>query len=67
MCGVVPYVGSGKQDSAAGHVVPNTYCDFCLGDADENKTTASAEGLISCSDCGRSGMPPLLINTLFLE
>ena len=33
----------------------NNYCDFCLGDAAENKKTKSAEELVSCSDCGRSG------------
>ena len=33
----------------------NNYCDFCLGDATENKKTISAEELVSCSDCGRSG------------
>ena len=31
------------------------YCDFCLGDADNNKKTGTAEELIGCSECGRSG------------
>merc|ERR1712013_261211 len=32
------------------------YCDFCLGDADNNKKTGTAEELIGCSECGRSGV-----------
>ncbi|KAF5394926.1 PHD-finger [Paragonimus heterotremus] len=28
-------------------------CDFCLGDVRLNKKTGSAEGMLSCSDCGR--------------
>lgn len=39
---------------------PSKYCDFCLGDSDENKKTASAEKMISCSDCGRSAHPTCL-------
>ena len=31
------------------------YCDFCLGDASENKKTREAEELVSCAECGRSG------------
>lgn len=31
------------------------YCDFCLGDAQENKKIGQSEELVSCSDCGRSG------------
>eukprot|EP00794_Sanderia_malayensis_P020399 gene20399-22412_t len=38
----------------------NPYCDFCLGDAGENKKTGIKEELISCSDCGRSGHPSCL-------
>nr|XP_018669421.1 zinc finger protein isoform X1 [Ciona intestinalis] len=38
----------------------NNYCDFCLGDADENKKTGESEELVSCSDCGRSGHPTCL-------
>lgn len=34
---------------------PSPYCDFCLGDARENKKTGGQEELVSCSDCGRSG------------
>uniref|UniRef100_A0AAG5D9Z0 DPF1-3 N-terminal domain-containing protein n=1 Tax=Anopheles atroparvus TaxID=41427 RepID=A0AAG5D9Z0_ANOAO len=40
--------------------VPSPYCDFCLGDARENKKTLEPEELVSCSDCGRSGHPSLL-------
>lgn len=37
-------------------VQPSLYCDFCLGDAGENKKSGSPEELVSCSDCGRSGI-----------
>ncbi|XP_058054450.1 zinc finger protein ubi-d4 [Anopheles bellator] len=40
--------------------VPSPYCDFCLGDARENKKTLEPEELVSCSDCGRSGHPSCL-------
>jgi len=36
------------------------YCDFCLGDSDNNKKTGTAEELIACSECGRSGHPTCL-------
>lgn len=36
------------------------YCDFCLGDVNENKKTHEPEELVSCSDCGRSGHPSCL-------
>ncbi|XP_055919968.1 zinc finger protein ubi-d4 B [Eupeodes corollae] len=39
---------------------PSPYCDFCLGDARENKKTNLPEELVSCSDCGRSGHPTCL-------
>ncbi|XP_025836795.1 zinc finger protein ubi-d4 A-like isoform X2 [Agrilus planipennis] len=39
---------------------PSPYCDFCLGDARENKKTGGSEELVSCSDCGRSGHPSCL-------
>jgi hypothetical protein len=43
---------------------PSPYCDFCLGDAQENKKTGTSEELVSCSDCGRSGKqqqsPPVI-------
>ncbi|XP_059483903.1 zinc finger protein DPF3-like isoform X1 [Neocloeon triangulifer] len=39
---------------------PSPYCDFCLGDANENKKTGTSEELVSCSDCGRSGHPSCL-------
>ncbi|XP_058805770.1 zinc finger protein ubi-d4 A-like isoform X2 [Phymastichus coffea] len=41
-------------------VNPSPYCDFCLGDARENKKTGGSEELVSCSDCGRSGHPTCL-------
>ena len=34
---------------------PSPYCDFCLGDATENKKSGHPEELVSCADCGRSG------------
>ena len=36
-------------------VKPSGYCDFCLGDASENKKTGKPEELVSCAECGRSG------------
>lgn len=39
---------------------PSLYCDFCLGDASQNKKTGSPEELVSCADCGRSGHPSCL-------
>ncbi|KAJ9588352.1 hypothetical protein L9F63_018278, partial [Diploptera punctata] len=53
-CGMVliPIMpGSEEKERAA----PSPYCDFCLGDAQENKKTGQSEELVSCSDCGRSG------------
>ncbi|GAB0092191.1 d4 [Sergentomyia squamirostris] len=43
-----------------GKVAASPYCDFCLGDARENKKTGTPEELVSCSDCGRSGHPTCL-------
>lgn len=34
----------------------STFCDICLGDCNENKKTAKPEQLVSCHDCGRSGL-----------
>uniref|UniRef100_A0A1A7Z3Y1 D4, zinc and double PHD fingers, family 3 n=1 Tax=Iconisemion striatum TaxID=60296 RepID=A0A1A7Z3Y1_9TELE len=48
------------QKSSDGTVIPNDYCDFCLGDQDSNRKTGQAEELVSCSDCGRSGHPTCL-------
>lgn len=39
-----------------GLALPNNYCDFCLGDSKINKKTGQPEELVSCSDCGRSGI-----------
>ena len=44
-----------KRDISA-----NNYCDFCLGDSEENKKSNQPEELVSCSDCGRSGECPLI-------
>lgn len=42
-----------------GLALPNDYCDFCLGDSTLNQKTGQSEELVSCSDCGRSGMNAL--------
>ncbi|XP_053984303.1 protein piccolo isoform X3 [Hylaeus volcanicus] len=47
----------GNNEKKAGKSAqPSPYCDFCLGDARENKKTGGSEELVSCSDCGRSGI-----------
>lgn len=43
------------MDPSKEKAAPSPYCDFCLGDARENKKTGGSEELVSCSDCGRSG------------
>ncbi|KAM4528931.1 zinc finger protein DPF3 isoform 1-T1 [Fundulus diaphanus] len=48
------------QKGSDGTIIPNDYCDFCLGDQDSNRKTGQAEELVSCSDCGRSGHPTCL-------
>ncbi|XP_027139618.1 zinc finger protein DPF3 isoform X6 [Larimichthys crocea] len=48
------------QKGPDGVIIPNDYCDFCLGDQDSNRKTGQAEELVSCSDCGRSGHPTCL-------
>lgn len=48
------------QKSKDGRATPNKYCDFCLGDSEENRKTKSAERMVSCSDCGRSAHPTCL-------
>ncbi|MGH0128122.1 UNVERIFIED_CONTAM: hypothetical protein FKN15_011172 [Acipenser sinensis] len=42
------------QKGPDGTIIPNNYCDFCLGDSGSNRKTGQAEQLVSCSDCGRS-------------
>jgi hypothetical protein len=44
-----------RPDDNKPRVPASLYCDFCLGDAVENKKSGTAEELVSCSDCGRSG------------
>nr|XP_006000564.1 PREDICTED: zinc finger protein DPF3 isoform X2 [Latimeria chalumnae] len=41
-----------------GMIIPNNYCDFCLGGSTMNKKTGKPEELVSCSDCGRSVTDP---------
>jgi hypothetical protein len=45
-----------KNSSVDDKISANNYCDFCLGDSTENKKTEMPEELVSCSDCGRSGI-----------
>jgi zinc finger protein ubi-d4 len=52
--------GKKPPDNLKPRVQPSPYCDFCLGDAVENKKSGVAEELVSCSDCGRSGHPTCL-------
>ncbi|XP_035911567.1 zinc finger protein DPF3 [Anopheles stephensi] len=52
--------GGGGGAVEKSRAVPSPYCDFCLGDARENKKTFEPEELVSCSDCGRSGHPSCL-------
>lgn len=53
--------GPGRPKKVPGSgTSPNNYCDFCLGDVYENKTTGYPEELLSCADCGRSGHPSCL-------
>ncbi|XP_058836175.1 zinc finger protein DPF3 [Topomyia yanbarensis] len=54
---IAPVPGSPQEK---GRAIPSPYCDFCLGDARENKKTFEPEELVSCSDCGRSGHPTCL-------
>jgi len=39
---------------------PSGYCDFCLGQGNNNKKTGTQEELIGCSICGRAGHPTCL-------
>ncbi|XP_026089012.1 zinc finger protein DPF3-like isoform X1 [Carassius auratus] len=48
------------QKGPDGTIIPNDYCDFCLGDSGSNRKTGQSEELVSCSDCGRSGHPSCL-------
>uniref|UniRef100_A0A8D1T2L7 C2H2-type domain-containing protein n=1 Tax=Sus scrofa TaxID=9823 RepID=A0A8D1T2L7_PIG len=43
------------QKGPDGTVIPNNYCDFCLGGSNMNKKSGRPEELVSCADCGRSG------------
>lgn len=50
-----PSVSTALAMESKEKAAPSPYCDFCLGDARENKKTGGSEELVSCSDCGRSG------------
>ncbi|XP_050719032.1 zinc finger protein ubi-d4-like isoform X7 [Eriocheir sinensis] len=60
--GCEPVSAPGEPQSEKGRkkVSASPYCDFCLGDATENKKTGAPESLVSCADCGRSGHPSCL-------
>ncbi|KAK8399101.1 hypothetical protein O3P69_004276 [Scylla paramamosain] len=49
-----------QSDKGKKKVSASPYCDFCLGDASENRKTGAPESLVSCADCGRSGHPSCL-------
>ncbi|XP_057323122.1 zinc finger protein DPF3 isoform X2 [Microplitis mediator] len=55
-----PAAGQVHDKKSGKAAQPSPYCDFCLGDARENKKTGGSEELVSCSDCGRSGHPTCL-------
>ncbi|XP_012287051.1 zinc finger protein ubi-d4 A isoform X2 [Orussus abietinus] len=55
-----PPTPGGNEKKLGKAAQPSPYCDFCLGDARENKKTGGSEELVSCSDCGRSGHPTCL-------
>jgi hypothetical protein len=46
---------STAQKGPDGRVIPNNYCDFCLGGSNMNKKSGRPEELVSCADCGCSG------------
>ncbi|XP_068018253.1 zinc finger protein DPF3 isoform X3 [Melanerpes formicivorus] len=48
------------QKGPDGVIIPNNYCDFCLGGSNMNKKSGRPEELVSCSDCGRSVSPALM-------
>lgn len=52
--------GNSRASNSDNNNDNSLYCDFCLGDAKENKKTQKPEELVSCSDCGRSGHPTCL-------
>ncbi|KAG2469208.1 DPF1 protein, partial [Polypterus senegalus] len=52
-----PILFSAKK-APDGSVIPNGYCDFCLGGS---KKTGCPEDLISCADCGRSVICSLVL------
>ncbi|XP_019495980.1 PREDICTED: zinc finger protein DPF3 isoform X4 [Hipposideros armiger] len=47
------------QKGPDGTVIPNNYCDFCLGGSNMNKKSGRPEELVSCADCGRSASPEI--------
>lgn len=42
---------NGKEDAK-----PSPYCDFCLGDSTCNRKNSKPEKMVSCANCGRSGL-----------
>lgn len=56
LSGVFFILFSAPKRGPDGLALPNNYCDFCLGDSKTNHKTGQSEELVSCSDCGRSGV-----------
>jgi len=56
----VPIMPAPPKPPAKTPAEPSDYCDFCLGGKDENKKTGTAEELVACAECGRSGHPTCL-------
>ncbi|XP_061853670.1 zinc finger protein DPF3 isoform X5 [Colius striatus] len=52
------------QKGPDGVIIPNNYCDFCLGGSNMNKKSGRPEELVSCSDCGRSVSPALMDSSI---
>ncbi|CAB4068328.1 DPF2 [Lepeophtheirus salmonis] len=57
---VVPNPGAKKTMHGKDRAPSLGYCDFCLGDASENKKTNQPEEFVACAECGRSGHPTCL-------
>lgn len=54
-----------QSDKGKKKVSASPYCDFCLGDASENRKTGAPESLVSCADCGRSGKSIFINDIIF--
>lgn len=59
--------GGAKPEEAPVVKKRNPYCDFCLGDDDLNQKLGKPEKMVSCADCGRSGILMSLLCLLFIS